>query len=194
MPEDIEPEYIDAEDPEVRTGGTWMVTNPTSLDWALSRLADLERQVADIAAQEADAHARITVRAEKLRAKAACGVAFFSSHIQRYAHSNRPALLGGGKKKSRELLSGVVGWRAMQGKLVVEDKKALEKWLMQQPPESGLYRTDVKPNMEALKALHAEKGTIPPGCIWVDGDEWGTFYMEPQPPVTALAVKGSDDE
>jgi phage host-nuclease inhibitor protein Gam len=134
------------------------------------------------------AKARIDKRAAELTARAERGAAFFRYRLAEYAHAQRAFLLGGGKKKSRELVGGTLGWRSRSGRLVVEDEAALNAWLERQPVESGLYTVRVKAVMAALNAYFAGTNEIPPGCIWDPGGE--TFYVKVQPPATeGLEVK-----
>lgn len=177
--EAIEPVYVDEERPDVRAGGPWKIETVTSLDWAMSRLCALQLELADLAEQERARVAAIEERAHLLAQKAERGVAFFESMISEYAHRNRDTLLGGGRKKSREVLSGTVGWRTKPGRLVVLDKEALGAWLERQAPDAGLYRIRLDPDLAALKAHYEATGTIPPGTEWQDETE--TFFVKTQP-------------
>lgn len=188
--DELVPEYVDEEDPTVRSGGPWRIETVTHLDWAMSRLAALQLELADLADQERVRVEAIEQRAAFLAEKVNGGVSFFEAKIAEYAHSHRGTLLGGGKKKSREVLHGVVGWRDSPGpgKLVVTDAEALDAWLQTKSPDSGLYRVKLEPEMDALKALHEAEKVVPPGCEWVPKSE--TFFVRAAPLMTDIVLKG----
>ena len=160
LPPEIEG-YADEENPEVR--GRWQIENLPSFDWALARLAECEAEAAEIDRQERAAIERVKARAAELRAKAERGAGFFRFKLLEGAERHRTLLLGTAKKKSREFIHGRIAWRSKPERLVVEDAKALEAWLWEQPVERGLYRTKIEPEMAALQYL-AKHGEIPPGC------------------------------
>lgn len=176
--DELVPEYVDEEDPTVRSGGPWRIETVTHLDWAMSRLAALQLELADLADQERARVEAIEQRAAMLAERVQPGIAFFESQIAAYASSHRGTLLGGGPKKSRTVLHGTVGWREKPGKLVVKDAAALDAWLQTKGPDSGLYRIKLEPEMDALKALYAKEKAIPPGCEWVEKED--TFYVKTQ--------------
>lgn len=160
LPPEIEG-YEDAENPEVR--GAWQIETLQSADWALARMAECEAEAAEIDRQAKAAIERVKARAEELKAKSARGAGFFRFKLLAYAERHRTAILGTGKKKSRAFLHGKIGWRAKPERLEIEDAGALEKWLVAQPVESGLYRTKIEPEMVELQRLFKENGEIPPG-------------------------------
>src|SRR5690349_5271651 len=112
-------EYQDETDPTVRDG--WSIQNLGGLQWALERMGDLATEVAELDVLKLQAIARIEARTVKLTARARSGVAWFESRIREYMAAHREELLRGGKKKSRDLPSGRVGWRSRGGKLKVVD-------------------------------------------------------------------------
>lgn len=179
--------WADEEDPTVR--GAWAIQDRGSLDWAMSRLAALMNEGAEIEAQADAAKARIEKRAAELLQKIERGMAFFEAKIAEYAQANRSLLLGGGKKKSATLLHGTVGWRAGGGRLRVKEggKPDLLAWLERQPLGCGLYRVVIEPDMAAIQKHHEATGEIPPGMEFVPAGE--TFYVKPIAPEGALARK-----
>ena len=62
------PEYIDDEDPNVRTG-PWAIENIGTLDWALGRIAAKKAERSHIEAQRDDAITRIKGRADSIIAR-----------------------------------------------------------------------------------------------------------------------------
>ena len=181
------PEVLAYDGDEVERG--WQIENVQSLDWALARVAALRAEAATVDELEQAAIARVRARAETLRAKVQRGIRFFEFKVESYAQQNKSALLGGGKRKSRALINGTVGWRTKNkgGRLKVEEIGALEEWLLAQPVEAGLYRMRVEPEMRALQAQFQKDGVIPPGCRVEEETE--TFYVETDAPEAALAKK-----
>jgi phage host-nuclease inhibitor protein Gam len=179
-------DYRDEEEPEIGGPG-FHIMNPQTADWGLSRVAMLKAELRDIEEQARAAKERIDRRAESLKAKVQRGIAYFEFKLLEYAETHKKALLGGGKKKSRSFVHGVIGWRSSQERLEVKDAKALVAWLETQPVERGLYRTKVEPEMAAIQALYQTTGEIPPGCDIKP--ETDTPYVKAEAPETAL-VKG----
>jgi phage host-nuclease inhibitor protein Gam len=177
--------YEDAQDPDVK--GPWQIETTGSADWALSRLAECEAEADEIDRQVAAAVEKLKARGEDLKARAARGASFFRYKLLVYAETHRASLLTG-KKKSRDFLHGRIGWRKKGGRLAVEDKAALEAWLLAQPIERGLYRMKVEPEMKALQALCSETGEVPPGCGFVP--EYEDIVIEASGPEAALAKGG----
>lgn len=153
--------YEDAEDPAV--GPTWEVKTLDHADWALSRLGALERERRENEEVAALAKARIDVKLEALNARIERGIRFFASRLEAYATFAKADLLGGGKKKSRALLHGSLGWRKVPEKLAVKDREALLNWARSQPVESGLLRIKEEPALDELKKHFKTTGEVPPG-------------------------------
>jgi phage host-nuclease inhibitor protein Gam len=163
------PAYVDAENEAVRDG--WRIDNIDSLNWALERLGHLERQRDENAAIVERRIALEKLRLEKLNASLERGIAFFESQITAYAQQNRDALLGKGKKKTRDLPHGSVGWKKVPAKAVLKDEAALLEWAKAQPIEEGWVRTKEEPAWELIKA-HVEKtGEELPGTEYQSEDE-----------------------
>lgn len=154
--------YVDEQDPSV-TGLGWTIDTLETLDWALSRVADLESEISENEAVAARAHAAVDMKTAQLNARAMRGAAFFRQQIAAYAQAHREELLKGGKKKSRNLLHGVVGWRSSGGGLEVTDREALLAWAKNQPAELGLLRVKLEPDLVAIKAHAKAHNLIPPG-------------------------------
>jgi phage host-nuclease inhibitor protein Gam len=153
--------YEDSENPEVR--GAWQIETLQSADWALARLAECEAEAAEIDRQAKAAIERVKARAEDLKAKAGRGANFFRFKLLAYAERHRTAILGAGKKKSRDFMHGKIGWRSKPERLEVENAAELEAWLVAQPVEAGLYRQKIEPEMAELQRRFKENGEIPPG-------------------------------
>lgn len=182
------PEWMDDEDPSASTALGWRCNNRGTLDWVMSRIAALQAEADSIHAQKLAAIERIEKRATDLLARIERGLSFFTFHAGDYCHRERSLLLGGGKKKSADLLHGRIGWRATGGKLKVTDKDALLTWLEAQPVEDGLYRLRVEPEMKAIQDRFKADGVIPPGCEFVPAED--KFYVEPILPEGTL-TKGT---
>lgn len=167
-------DYVDEEDDRIRVG--WEVGNEEQLDWALKRRGEL------IAMQRAnqrifEAHVeRMAHRLEKLNSPLEGGVAFLTGCIQTYVFNNRVRVIGSGKKKSRNLLHGTVGFRKTGGGLVVNDAAKLLAWARSQPVELGYVRITEAPALDEIKRLHKRTGELFPGTDL--SPEVETFYAK----------------
>lgn len=183
--------YVDETDPAVRDG--WAIQDIGSLEWAMSRVADLEAEARENKEALAAAHRALDRRAGVLQEKVQKGIDFFRSAVLMYMEAHRGELLKGGKKKSRTMLYGTVGWRSSGGRLKVLDKDALAAWLLTQPVELGLARVTVDPNMVALQAYCAEHKMVPPGTEYELPHE--TAYVKAVAPGTTLTkTEGNGDD
>lgn len=182
-----QPAYQDETDPTVRDG--WQIDSLGSLEWAMSRIADLEAERDEVQAATIDAVHRIEARGAALAEKAERGVTFFRGQVLRYIEAHRHELLKGGKKKSRGLLYGAIGWRSSGGRLRVQDKDALTVWVSAQPLESGLYRLKVEPDMKAIQEYAKRTGEVPPGTEFEPEHE--TAFVTAIQPGTTLAKGAS---
>lgn len=157
--------YIDEQDKSVGNAPmmAWTIESLGSADWALSRVGDLEAEIAENESIAAEAIARIEERTRLLNERANRGVRFFRGKLAEYAEAHRAELLKGGKAKSRKLLHGQIAWRAKGGGLVVTDAAALLAWAQRQPAELELTRVKEEPALAAIKAHAEANGLIPPG-------------------------------
>jgi phage host-nuclease inhibitor protein Gam len=174
--------YTDAEDTSV-VEGAWAITNNQTCEWALKRAANLMLEKQEIEAAVEAAKARLDQRAAALTAKLDRGIGFFESNIAKYATENREAILGGGKKRSRTYLYGIVGWRKSAARLVVQDEHILLDWAMD-GGKVGLYRLKMEPNMAAIQELYKADGIIPPGTEVKPESE--KLYIDPVDPAGPL--------
>lgn len=155
--------YEDEENPLASEGGGWRVQSVVDLDWAMKRLAAHEATIAENEEMAAERHAEIDRRLLRLNDNAMKGVRRFRQMIEEYAQTHRDELLGGGKKKSRSLLHGTVGWRQRGGGLEVVDAAALLAWAQSQPIELGLTRMKEEPCLTEIKAVAKRDAVVPPG-------------------------------
>jgi hypothetical protein len=186
MSDEIAPhdeEYIDEQDPQVK--GPWLPATITDVDWALSRIADCEREVDDIRAQLKRATDLLCRRAEELEARIRRGAEFFRMKLLVWAEQN-PDAIRQGKKKSRDFLHGRIGTRSAGGHLKVTDKRALEGWLAQQPIDKGLYRIKIEAEMIQLQHHFQATGEVPPGTEYESEAE--KVYIRAESPTEALAL------
>ena len=160
----------------------WTPAGDRDVEWALECIAESEAESASIDQQLADLVERATARANALKVKAERRADFFRGRVTDYAEANKAGLLTG-KKRSREYLSGKIGWRKRGGKLVVADRQALADWLMTQDP--ALYRMRLEPEMKALQELARTQGVIPPGCDWEPERDELHVEASPLPTITA---------
>lgn len=153
--------YVDSDNESVREG--WSISDLGELDWALSRVADLEQEKSENAAIVQQAIDRLKVRLERLNAQADRGLTFFQSRIQAYAEAHRAELLKGGKAKSRKLPHGTVAWKKVPAKATVADKDALLAWAKEQPVESGMVRFKEEAAWDRIKEHVETTGEDIPG-------------------------------
>ena len=177
--------YVDSDDPTVASG-SWSIQNLQSCEWALGRAAALETEKAQIEEAAASAHKRIDSRKETLLGKLGRGINFFEAQIAKYATNNRDLLLGGGKRKSKVFLHGIVGWRKKGGKLTVLNHEELGKWLREHG-DVNLFRVKIEPEMKALQDAFQATGVIPPGCEYIPESE--TLYIDPVDPAMPMSVR-----
>lgn len=153
--------YQDEQDALVREG--WRIEDMAQADWALRRLAELHRVVDENEAVLKASIERLKERTKRLNAQHERGIAFFEGKLREFAEPRRAELLTG-KKKSRSLPSGDIGWRSVAEKLAVVDEPAAIEWARTQPVESELLRIKEEVNKAALAAHYRETGEVPPGC------------------------------
>lgn len=139
------------------------IKDSADLDWALARLGALRKEVAENNAAAAQAVFRINARRDRLNATVERGIAFFTAQIAFFCEQNRKTLLGGGKKKSRALIHGTVGWKKTGGAPVIRDQEALLKWAQAQSYELGFLRIKEEPAWDAIKEHAKTTGELPPG-------------------------------
>lgn len=154
-------DYQDEHDPEARDG--WHISDLAGADWALSRIADLQQEISENEALEEAALLRLKSRAALLNERARRGIEFFTSRLREYAETHRDELLKGGKKKSRALMNGSIGWAKKGGGLAVLDADELLGWASTQPAEKGFVRVKSAPALDAIKEHVKATGEIPPG-------------------------------
>jgi phage host-nuclease inhibitor protein Gam len=165
---------VDEEEPNVGPG--WHVGNLSDADWALRRMASLQRQIKENDALLEANVARLQLRHAKMNEALARGLAFFAAKVEEYATLHRAELLGGGKRKSRKLLHGSIGWRKTGGGFKMNDKEALLAWAQKQPVELNLVRIKEEPAWDRIKEDLRSTGELPPG---VDVEPEGeTFKIE----------------
>lgn len=164
----------------------WRIADLGQADWALKRLAALEKEAADNERIAELRIAEIRARTAKLNATALRGADFFRGQLAAYAMSHRTELLGGGKKKTRKLPSGEIAFRSKGGGLSIIDRDALLSWARQQPVESGLLRIKEEPALDEIKRHFKASGEVPDGMQLEEERE--------EVVVKAVSMGGSDGE
>jgi phage host-nuclease inhibitor protein Gam len=181
-----EPPDLDSTPEQLQSAG-WRISSLGELDWVLERLADIERQEEEALRLEREAIDRIEVRMAKVHERLERDRLFFEAQATLYAEEHKAALLGKGKRKSRDLPHGRIAWRSRAGRLVVEDEDTLLTWALAQAPQLVRFRSAL--DRVALAALVKETpAIIPPGTRWEP--EQDTMHIEPA--TEALARR--DDE
>jgi phage host-nuclease inhibitor protein Gam len=141
--------------------GPWQPQTIRDVEWCLERVGEAEADRLEILAQMDAARDAILKRGTAIIDKAECRAEWFRSLAESYAAAHRDEFVRG-KSKSRELLSGTVGFRASAEKVVVVDEAAAIAWAS----ESHLELLDLKPRLDkrALSKFVLGSGEIPPGC------------------------------
>jgi phage host-nuclease inhibitor protein Gam len=174
---------LDTQELEDAAPEGFSIQGPDTLNWALGVLSEVEADIACIKAQVEEARRRIDARAAELTDKAERRGQYLHALVEQYASTHRSDIVRG-KKKTLEVLNGSVGFRSKPGKLVVQDKQALESWLLSQD-DLTLYRTSIAPEMDLLKRAAREHGVVPPGCEWVPESE--SIVIKPAAPTLTAA-------
>jgi phage host-nuclease inhibitor protein Gam len=156
--------------------GAWTPQSIRDVEWALECIAESEAEVAEVDGQLADLIARAQARRDLIASRAQNRIDYMKGRVAEFAVAHRADLLVG-KAKSRNFLSGKVGFRKRGGKLKVEDKKALEAWLAGQDPK--FFRVSLAPEMAALQEQFQKDGVIPVGCTFES--ERDEVYVEAAP-------------
>jgi phage host-nuclease inhibitor protein Gam len=156
--------------------GAWTPQTIRDVEWALECIAESEAEVAEIDGQLADLIARATAKRDILAGRAQRRIDYMKGRVAEFAVANRADLLVG-KAKSRNFLSGKVGFRKRGGKLRVDDKEALAAWLSTQDP--SMFRIRLEPEMAVLQKQFQTDGVIPPGCTFES--ERDEVYVEAAP-------------
>lgn len=183
-PQPGEIDYQDENYPDIRTG--WQIEDLGALGWALERLGEIQGEIAQIDALRLQAIARIEARAATLAARAKAGGAFLESAVFSYMNRARKELLGGGKKKSRSLPTGTIGWRAKAAQIVMVDEAAAMEWAKSQPVEDDILRVKLEINKKILNDRFKATGEVPPGFDIAPEEE--TPYVKAEVPALALVT------
>lgn len=161
-PQQTSEEYVDSEESDVRVG--WRPQSLDAADWCLKRLGELNAEIAENQSIVAGHVSKLKLRLDALNSTAVRGVAFFESRLREFAEANKEELLKGGKKKSRALPHGTLGWKKTSGGLEVKELESYLEWARNQPMELEVLRIKEEPAMAGLQKLFKETGELPPGC------------------------------
>lgn len=153
--------WTDDEAPDLAEG--WGIKSIEEADWALKRLGQLEAQAKSNRELFDREVGRLRLRLEAITAPLLDHQQFFQTALKSYAETNRDALIQG-KRKSRDLLHGRIGFRQKGGGLEVVDKAALLAWAQGCPVEMGFVRVKEEPAVDQIKMAITLTGEVPPGC------------------------------
>jgi phage host-nuclease inhibitor protein Gam len=179
-------QYMDEERPEVRTGHWNGPQSLEELDWVLMRIAEIQAEVEENKRLLRAAIAHAESRIERLNERAEHGVAFLTGHAKLYLRQHRDEILKHGKKKSRTLVYGTVGFRSRGDRLAVMDENALAAWAQDQGLVE-LVRIKVEPDIRAIRDYAEEKGIIPPGMA--EQPQVDEPYIKPDVSAALVAPK-----
>lgn len=161
----------------------WRAASLSDLEWCLERQGEALATIAANNALAEEAIARIRQRLATINGPLERTASYFEAQARTYAESARSELLGKGKKKSRDLPAGSVGWRKKGGGLVVDDEDAAIAWAKAQD-DLSLVRVKVELNKSALNAAFKANGEVPPGCSVAPETE--ELYIKPTVPEIRL--------
>lgn len=170
--------------PDEEPAEGWSIQDLGTADWALARIADLEREMTENTTITNLQISKLQQRCQVLNAPLIRRVEFFRSVLATFAQTHRAALLGGGRKKSRALPHGVLGWKKTGGRLTVTDRDALLEWARNQPVELELVRVKEEPSLDEIKRHCSTTGEVPPG----------TEVSPESEELTIKAVMGGSDD
>lgn len=142
----------------------WSVQTLSDADWVLQRLSDLRAEEDELASLFKAAVERAQLKRDQLLGKIKRGVGFFEAHLRLYAEANRAELLKGGKRKSRDLIWGRLGWKTKASRLTIVDTDACLAWCQRQPVETGVLRIKEEPALAVIQERFKRTGEVPPGC------------------------------
>lgn len=109
-----------AEPFDAEVAPSWRIDGLGTLDWALAKLAGIEREQEQNRELAEAARNRVDTWLLAQNKKLDQSAAFFRGHITAYANEHKAELLTG-KKKSRDLPNGKVAWRKVGGRVRVVD-------------------------------------------------------------------------
>ena len=153
----------------------WRIDGLSSLDWALGKLGAAEAELAALVELRNRAVNRLDAQVKLAGSAARHAVEYFTAQVAVYCGAHREELLTG-KKKSRALPCGTVGWRAKGGRLQVVDEDAVAAWATAQAVAGIVTMRPVIDKAALTKHLDAT-GEVPPGCTLEDATD--ELYIKP---------------
>jgi len=170
--------YLAYEDhPDDHPVARWSITNDGAAEWALRKLAELEREASAVQLQAEEWVEQITSWAEERGAKLSKSAAFFRDHLERYGLARRE-LTGAA---TVELPTGKVATRAGNPRAVIGSPELLVKCLKRlNRPDLVRVREDVLiSQLLEDQELHARYHEVP--TVWKVGLDCGcvTLHLHP---------------
>jgi phage host-nuclease inhibitor protein Gam len=168
----------------------WTPTTLEDAEFCLKRLGAAQAELAEYERLFEWNVQQLKAQHEKFISRAKNREALFSSYLKAYAEENKDVLLKGGRKKSRELYNGTLGWRSPSPGLEVKDDAALLAWAKEQPEELGLVRTKEEPAVAKIQEHFKATGEVPPGTE--PRPDKDVFYAKPSnlPPAAEAQSDG----
>lgn len=173
----------------------WRVRHLEALNYALQRMGELEREIAENTAMAEEAKRRIDQRLEQLNRSVQWLTEFYRQRVTEYCESNRTELLGHGKKKSRKLIHGTVQWRATPEQFDIVNEDAALAWALEQVEQDPtLDFVELKPRLRraALLTHIRTTGELPPGVQRRPPEE--RFYVRPAEPIDGNQLRATRRE
>jgi phage host-nuclease inhibitor protein Gam len=158
--------------PEEAQAEGFVVDSMDKAEWALSKIARSEHRISMLSELAAKAKARIDARLEQITKGDRASVANLGEMIRPWAEVE---VAKNEKRKSIQLLGGVVGFRQSPGRVEVTDEAAAISWLLAKN-ESECIRIKQEINKIAVKKRIEQTGELPAGITFAAGEV--RFYIE----------------
>lgn len=129
------------------------VTDLSSADWVLKKMAEAQAQIDEIDEHGFAEIKAIEARLEEMKRPALRAREFFSTVYSGQLQEFTRTSTQGRKEKSVKLIYGAIGFRTTPGRFIVDDEPASIEWCRIQAPHA--IRESVRPS-EFRKALEAE--------------------------------------
>jgi phage host-nuclease inhibitor protein Gam len=163
--------------------GPWIPQTVRDVEWALARIAEAEAEAFQIRQSAQAALDAIARRRDDLIAKSQRRAGYLTSLVATWAREHRGEVVRG-KIKTRDFLSGSVGFRAAREKITITDEATFLTWA--QPDHLDLVRAKIAPDKKALDAFVTRTGEIPPGVDVEPASETIVIKAEALPGIDAV--------
>lgn len=162
--------------PDVDTPARFAVTDMSSANWVLKKLAECDSDEAEVQAMVNREIEAIRARAEKILAPIRRRREFFEAAYTHQLEEFAKAKLDGAKAKSVKLLHGTIGFRKSPARLVIDDEGKAIEYAEQNCPDAIKRSLSVS----TLKAAFQNDPFDSDAMHLEPGEE--SFYFKPEAP------------